>query len=46
MIGNKYADTAFCKVKNDVLYIDHRKRINAGKRFIEQYKCRIRCKRG
>ena len=41
VVSNQYPNVAFAQVPDDSLNIEHRNRIDAGKRFVEQYKQRI-----
>src|SRR5205823_3912848 len=41
MIGDQYADAALAQLLQDALYINHRNRVNPGKRLVEQNESRF-----
>ena len=40
VIGDQYADASFLEETNDLLYVEHRDRIDAGERLVEQDEAR------
>ena len=43
VIGHQNANTDIAQVLNDLLDVDNRNRVDAGKRFVQQYETRLGC---